>query len=64
MKKVNGEDLRKWYITKCRDTWLVMPPVITEIPDWYTLGATFMTGDEAHAAFAQATSNISRRDDA
>lgn len=49
----NGNDLRKWYITKFRGAWLVMPPVIAEISNWHTLGATFTTGPEAHAAFAR-----------
>lgn len=49
----NGNDLSKWYIAKMAGAWVVMPPVITEIPDWHKLVATFTTGDEAHAAFAR-----------
>jgi hypothetical protein len=48
-----GEDLSKWFISKVRGVWLVCPPVMTDIPDWHTLGATFTTGDEAHSAFAR-----------
>lgn len=49
----NGNDLRKWYITKFRGAWLVMPPVMAGISNWHTLGATFTTGNEAHATFAR-----------
>lgn len=52
-KQRNGCDLTKWYIRKLGSTWLVMPPVIVEIPDWHKLAATFTTGTEAHAAFAR-----------
>lgn len=48
-----GDDLNKWWITKMRDTWVVMPPVLTDIPNWHTLSITFTTGAEAHAAFAR-----------
>lgn len=50
---MNGDDLRKWYISKtATGSWFIMPPV-TDNPRWFDQGTLFPTGAQALAAFAR-----------